>query len=354
MPVNSWFMPKEARQVVMQAFRVYEVPFARVQPLPAAPLVVEFDLVRAVFGRPQELLYPDPEPIQLFPNPDGATYEWRPNQVLWTGPSPEDFRYLTDEETWRSTGDGIVLFLMTPFLPTVAIDEPVATRTSTPTEPGVDNAARERLIVARGAIVAVLGRNAAFEELFEVQLQFDDRGNSRLDRLTSGRLSPRSFDSPKLDGNSAKSARQVVDQIQSLDVDTKNRLALALRWYLLAQRHPLSKNETNVDVFISYWIALESLAGPTEAVPALRKALTEIHSLHSMSNQQLEDSLFPVGRIFRLRGRIVHHGEVPEIGYELLNLMDNLFVDVLLHTLGLPSASKTAAYLDGSAVNLLP
>jgi hypothetical protein len=321
--------------------------------LPSAPLIISFPLLRAVFGRANEFFYPDPESVHLFPSTDGL-FETSTNQVVWTGPTAQDFHYLSMEDIWKSTGDAPVLFLMTPFeLPTDS-DLSLPEGSGILTELEVDTAARERLTMARAAIVAVLGRNAAFEELFEILFEFDYQGGSRSTFLTTERTSPTTFDPPKLDGFSAELAKQVVEGIQSQDTDTKNRLLLALRWYLLAQRNPLRKNESYVDLFISYWIALESLAGPNEAVASIRRMLKEMHGLQGRSNQSVEDNLFPIGRIFGLRGRIVHEGHTPEIGYKLLSFMDDLFTDILLHTLGLATAHKTDAYLDGSAIGFLP
>ena len=356
-PTNVWFEQLQERRVAVQAFAVYRHKFDRMPYLPSAPLVMDFPLLRAVLGRTKDFFYPDPELVHLFPSEDGR-FIAHPNQVLWTGPDPEDFRYLEEEELYRSTGDAPMLFLMTPFstgMESATTEEQIGEGYGFGTvyEFDLDEAAKERLMVSRAAIVTVLGRNAAFEMLFDFLLEFSDDGSNRRIFLTSSRQSPTTFEPPKIDGFSAEQAQQVFEKIYSRDFDSKNRLLLALRWYLFAQRNPLSKDELLVDVFISYWIALESLTGTKDPVSATRNLLAEIHNLSDRSPQHIENNLFPIGRIFGLRSKIVHQRHVPEITDDLLKFMDDLFVNVLLHTLDLPSAYKTNSYLDGSVVSLL-
>ncbi len=79
----------------------------------------------------------------------------------------------------------------------------------------------------RAAIIAILGRNAAFEELFEAHLRIGS-SRARLNIHTSFNF-PDTFDSPKLDGHSGALVERVVEKIQSLGTDDKNRVSLALR-----------------------------------------------------------------------------------------------------------------------------
>lgn len=209
---------------------------------------------------------------------------------------------------------------------------------------------REKLVLARSAIIATLGQNAAFERLFEVELRVGPDA-SQLGAITPKRISPITYDFPRLDGNRVAWAQQIVEKVQFLDDDIKSRVRLALRWYLQAQKQQSEQEETVADVFVSYWVAIEALAMPntTNIVP-VKKALADIHSI---SVQEVTD-VFPIGRIFNLRGKILHEGHVPEMRWELIVFMDNLFKDVLLSILDVPAPPSTSVYLDGSAKNYLP
>jgi hypothetical protein len=339
-PRYTWFAPSELVRVIVQAFRVYRVPFGTMPVLPSASLVMDFRSiqVRAVLGR-DIFLYPDPESFHLFPAPNGSLEEG--TQEVWIITTEGEFLRTTDREMWRSTKDGVLMLLITPSM----TDEEIG---DLPTE--VSPAVREKLALVRSAITATLGQNAAFEKLFEVDLRVKQDA-SQISGLTSSRISPTTYDPPKLDGFSAELAQQVVEQTQALDDDTRSRVLLAMRWYLLAQRHRLEQDESNTDILVSYWVALEALAMPnTTNINPVKRILGEIHN---MSAQQVGDT-FPIGKIFNLRGKVLHEGYVPEIQWKLLVFMDDLFVDVLLQILGVAATPKTYAYLDGSAKTYFP
>lgn len=89
---------------------------------------------------------------------------------------------------------------------------------------------------------------------------------------------------------------------------------------------------------------------PNERLSSVNRIFAAIHR---RTPQEIGE-LLPIGRVFNLRGKVLHYGEVPEIRYELLQFMDAAFVDVLLHTLGIAATPRTAAYMDGSANDLVP
>jgi hypothetical protein len=339
-PRNTWFASSELVNVVVQAFRVYRVPYGTMPILPSMPLVMDFNSiqVRAALGR-DIILYPDPESFHLFPAPNGSFEEG--TQEVWVITPEGEFIRTTDREMWRSTKDGVLMLLLTPSMTDAKIGHP-------PTQ--VLPTVREKLTLTRSAIITTLGHNAAFEQLFEIEIRAASDA-SQIGAITSSRLSPTTYDPPKLDGFTAETAQQVVEKIHLLDDETRSRVLLALRWYLLAQKHSLEQDESNTDIFVSYWVALEALAMPdTTNIGPVKSILSEIHNV---SSQQVGDT-FPIGRLFDLRSKILHQGHLLEIRWELLVFMDDLFTDTLLHILGMSATPKTSAYLDGSARNYLP
>ncbi len=350
-PFGKWFSSSQARNIVVQAFRVHRIPFADITPLPSAPLIFDLEAIRAVFCR-GELIYSDPSQWDVFSMPNGSFSVGDPHVVK---PSAEGEWVQPDVgEVWKTTKDGMVLLLLTPSM----VDEEIRT-SSTGTymsfgeQPAaqmlkVEGVVKDRLLFTRAAIIAVMGRNAAFEELFTAHLRIGG-GRARLNSHVNFNF-PDTFDKPRVDGVSGALVEEVIERIQSLETDDKNRVSLALRWYLRAQSYRSLKEEEDVDSFVSYWIAFESLAMPNENV---NSAIAKLATIHERPSREIKE-LLPIGRLFGLRGKIVHHGQTPSIGFELLNLMDDLFVDVLLHLLKISAVPKTQAYLDGSANRFIP
>ena len=71
--------------------------------------------------------------------------------------------------------------------------------------------------------------------------------------------------------------------------------------------------------------------------------------MYGLDGPQTEER-FCVGRIFGLRGRIVRGGEMCPIHGALLDLLEGVYVDVLLDRLDLPSRRKAEEVLTTKAM----
>jgi Apea-like HEPN len=339
-PVNKWFASAEDKSVIVQVFRVYKDASGSRSAFPTAFLIQDFDAlrVRAVFTR-ANFLYIDADSKREFPTPDGEIEEQF--EEVWTIPEDnEEFVRSADRWMWRSTKEGTFLLLITPLIMGV----------SDGTHQEASLEVVQNQILARAAIITAMGRNAAFERLFEIQLRFYDDGTKGMGYSKQRSDDPAEFDPPRLDGPSAEKAVEFIEALLALDEATKNRVSLALRWYLRTQRHAIPANEWAIDTFINYWIAFEALAMPREN---LKSAIAKLAAIHGRSEDEIQ-RIFPIKRIFGLRGKILHHGLVFALDNRLLQFMDDMFVDVLLYILDIPSPLKTSAYLDGSVKRFLP
>lgn len=74
------------------------------------------------------------------------------------------------------------------------------------------------------------------------------------------------------------------------------------------------------------------MSGTTNIAP-IKHMLADIHNL----NEQQIGELFPVGRIYGLRGDILHEGQMQRLKSGLTKFMTDMFADLLLHVLRLPS-----------------
>ncbi len=328
-PEGEWFGALEQSKAVVKVFRVHRVPFDDFPRYPEAK-VMDLGLVRAVFLR-GSLLLPYHELLpQLYPTPDGGV-ELKAETWISVPSLPED------AEIMRPTGEGLLLLLITP---SVVDGEDVA-----------EDAVRENLELARAVIVAVLGRNAAFEELFSAELAYarSEEGEVYPAEATYKSLirdNPMAFAPPTLDDPSTNLVRHVVENIESLDEEDRNRVSLALRWYQRIQGRRATETESDVDGFLSLWVALEVLVAPENPIGSVTSILASIHT--DLSFQQIGE-LFPIGRIFGLRGKILHHGKTPYLEGRLLRFMSAVLVDVLVYKLNLSSTPRTSVYRDGSA-----
>ncbi len=126
---------------------------------------------------------------------------------------------------------------------------------------------------------------------------------------------------------------------------------LSLRWYLLAQRHPLSTEESELDLFVHYWVAFEALTMDTTNVKSAEKLF---ESLHGTTREEVHSKL-QIGRLQGLRSDIVHKGLTPDLDYRVLILLDALYVDALAYKLNVTHVGNTDKYMDGTtAVDFLP
>lgn len=314
-PVQQWFDRPEEAQVWVNVYRVYGVPLNAA--LAESPFVSDFGLVRAVYVQWDV-------PYRQFAYRVGNTVD---------GGLTFNQEFLN----WSSTGNGVVLLLITPF-----------------SESGGDEAefaARERVSLVRSVIVAVMGRNAAFELAFDCQVHLHRRTVDRLSPMMAG---PNPNVEPPVNPQGAALIGSVLDNLSALDEATQNRVELALRWYersLGEDQLVRDIRETAVDEFINCWVALEALVSAGEQRPAgqIIKRLAKIHGIKT----QQAGSTFPVSRAYKLRKEIFHRGELVSVRGDWHGFLSDIFVDLLFDTLKLPSGQNTAKYLDGPASGLI-
>lgn len=311
-PWQKWFERKQDARVWVRAYRAYFVPKEVVSQ--KRQFVADFEQVRAVFLRwdaPYHVVEPN-----LFQQKDGQ---------IAAQPRPRLDR----------TGEGVLLLLMTP-LPE--------------NDDGNDeNAARERVGLTRSVMVAFMGRNAAYKHMFDVIVECEARAIGH----TSLVFSTPQDETPLVNKQGVELVRAALEKLSSLDNSTQNRIRLALRWYQRSfgdDRLVRDTVEGQIDDFINSWLALETLAmeGTTNITP-VKRMLGEIHGLDA----QRTGDLFPIGRIYGLRGDILHQGQIHDLKDGLTRFMTDVFADLLLHVLDLPSGDNTRRYLDGSANGLV-
>lgn len=306
---RRWFERQQEINVFVSAYRVHRVPLKG--KFSKRPLVADFERVRTVF-------------------------------VQWDASYQNTYHNLVEQPSGQldmqlhalplhRTGNGVLLLLMTPLPDNF--------------DGNGEDAARNRVSFIRSVMVALIGRNAAYKHEFDAVVEC---GNHSVANPSPVFTSP-ADETPEVNEEGVALVGKALNQLSSLDVVAQNRIRLALRWYQRSfgdNRLVQDIREGQVDDFINCWLALETLAmeGTTNIAP-IRNMLAEIHGL----DVQQAGETFPIGRIYRLRGDILHNGQIQLLKHGLTRFMTDVFADLLLHVLGLPSGENTRRYLDGSA-----
>lgn len=127
--------------------------------------------------------------------------------------------------------------------------------------------------------------------------------------------------------------------------DQRTQVELSLRWYDEAKR------EGGIDAFLKLWFAIEILAMPdTTSISPVRDKLQQIYP-----NRDIEAE-FGIGRIFGLRGRIVHQGVRVDLSPRLLGYLGALYADLFAVTLGVapPESARERLVRAGGLRAVLP
>ncbi len=197
----------------------------------------------------------------------------------------------------------------------------------------------EPLIRMKAGIYATLyaalnGRNMAFDREFDNIISLKDLSTSAHSPTF---VNPNSYPIPSVTNKRLDIICEAGKRIEKKEEKERRRIELSLHWFGKGMR------SSGVDSFVSYWIALETLCMPdTTKILPLEKSLAKAYN---MTLKEVKD-LFGVGRIFNLRGRILHGGENLPIHQLLSTYMENLFEDVLLVNLNMKTEHKAKSVID--------
>ncbi len=125
--------------------------------------------------------------------------------------------------------------------------------------------------------------------------------------------------------------------ITTLQEPAKNRVHLSLRWLTSALNH------RGVDAFVEYWIALETLSMPNTS--DIRPLVNNFVDIYNLSYDEAKER-FGIGKLFGLRSRIVHDGQIVPVHAQLLSYLEALYADVLFAHLELPSEERAGSMLN--------
>lgn len=175
------------------------------------------------------------------------------------------------------------------------------------------------------------GRCMVWEELYENEIEIETNQVSITGPPVRNPLACEAPDLARLQGISAAGKR-----IAQLPADEQNRIQLSLRWFHDALR------DQGVDAFLKYWVAMETLAMPDDTnISPITASLARAYS----QSVQTTANEFKVGRLFGIRSRIVHKGDLGGIHAQLEDYVGALYFDVFCEFAGLPGERRARAVL---------
>lgn len=177
---------------------------------------------------------------------------------------------------------------------------------------------REKISAALGLIIAIYGRGVGYEKTYDNIIKINLNNISMECQMQVEILKE-----PDLE-NIIDKISEVDMNIQNLSEIKKNKAILSLRWFNDATY------DEGIDAFLKYWIAMEILTMERETdIKLLKQKICQIY------NKSNED-YFEIGRLFGLRGRIIHDGQITSVDEQLLKYMGALYKDILFDYIELP------------------
>jgi hypothetical protein len=190
---------------------------------------------------------------------------------------------------------------------------------------------RERAEGALGLLLAFEGRNIAHSRLFEMKAGI---AANQLSAVSPTFENPLTFPAPDMSPTRLELLVTAGSSIDALSPDVRSRVELSLRWYEQGMA------SIGIDAFIRLWIAIETLCMPNTT--DIRPLVALLARASGLEKSEIRER-YKIGRVFGLRGLIVHNGGRPAIHAFLLDFLGAVYGDALAETLGIQTASRISA-----------
>jgi hypothetical protein len=198
---------------------------------------------------------------------------------------------------------------------------------------GLERITRERINDIVGLLAALNERNMVYQHIFDYVHRADGKERSVIGATL---VNPLSMPKPDLSDDRLRMISAVDATIQAMEESGRNRIRLSLRWFQAALF------DFGVDAFLKYWVAIETLAMPdTTNIRPINETLSYIYGI----TREEATKRFQIGRMFDLRGRIVHQGSQVPVSGKLLDYAEAIYSDLLLDAAGHPSRNRANTFL---------
>lgn len=204
--------------------------------------------------------------------------------------------------------------------------------------PGNEPIIKEKCSSAVGLLVAINGRNMAYKHVHEAVVHL---GSGYIETSSNVIENPFYFPEPDIADERLDLIGQLARTIEGLSEPDRNCVNLSLRWF------EQGSYTSGVDSYLSYWIALETLSMYGTNIKPVNDLLAQAYGV----SYQEASARFHIGRLFGLRGRIVHEGARVAVHSGILQYISAVYVDCLLQKLEFDCLGKTVAVLESGEFN---
>lgn len=287
---DRWFSNRKASSLLLTGFEIAGARFEN-----GTGIAVDLGNCMVILS---------PGPISYF-DPGNLNREFDSANVLWLTPTGARFRETTDR--------GHILILCP-----LQVDG----------QPYHEAEVRQSASAYCGLVAVLCGRNAVYQRVFENVLAADGSTTSGFTPIVEN---PAVFSPADVSAVRLTTLLSAGQAISVLSGPASNRIQLSLHWFESSLR------SNGVDAFLKSWIAFEILTMKRETdIRPLNEALATIYQC----SVKEADQEFLVGRLFGLRSRVVHNGELIELHYHVQEYLVALYCDILLHRFDLPTEAR--------------
>lgn len=186
------------------------------------------------------------------------------------------------------------------------------------------------------ALLASLGtRNLVFEKISDTVVAATGQTIGFGDPFEN----PGFFPAPDVQPPAVDLLRSAMEGLNGMRAAQRNRIELSLGWIEQSQR-----GMNSADSFVKAWIALEILAMPDwNNLTPMNEAIAQAYGI-GLEQARLR---FEVGRLFGLRGEILHEGRIA-VDARLIAYASCLYQDLLCGQLGLPFIGRAGGWLEAN------
>lgn len=204
--------------------------------------------------------------------------------------------------------------------------------------PGVEQTTRQRVSSFAALIAAICGQNSIYRRLFDNLLKADGSGLYGFSPIVAN---PRALPEPNFTAEQIGVLARAGGALSSMSGPDLNRCVLSLHWYEKSLR------SMDIDALLKAWIAIEVLA--MEDGSNISPINVKLAKAYEITTKEATKEFY-VGRLFGLRCRIVHSGEMVDVHSLLQRYLSAIFCDLLFHHLGIASEHSARQVLaDGGS-----
>ena len=196
--------------------------------------------------------------------------------------------------------------------------------------------------VAVGHIRACLGKNGAFQHIFDNILHL---GSDKTEVTSQSFEMPNWHPPVNMEPSESALLIEVGQAIDNLKPDLKARAKLALSWFNRGQ-----SASDHIEKFINCWVALECFSDSDTHIKPLNQMLVQAYAL-TLNEVTVK---FGLGRLQGMRSDIIHKGRIPVLDGLLQMYVEAIFTDLLCQFLSLPCPKRADVFLDHSRERLAP